>query len=43
MADAIATLSALFSGGPYPPAPGPDHCDLDPTDDFLGCGNYDGC
>jgi hypothetical protein len=41
VADAIATLSALFSGGPYPP--GPDHCDLDPTDDFLGCGSYDGC
>jgi len=43
IADAIATLSALFSGGPNPPTPGPDNCDLDPTDDLLGCGNYDGC
>jgi hypothetical protein len=43
IADAIATLSALFNGGPNPPSPGPDNCDLDPTDDFLGCGHYDGC
>jgi hypothetical protein len=43
IADAIATLSALFSGGPNPPSPGPNNCDLDPTDDLLGCGNYDGC
>ncbi|MBT7640912.1 MAG: hypothetical protein HN598_10565, partial [Planctomycetes bacterium] len=43
IADAIATLSALFNGGPLPPTPGPNNCDLDPTDDFLGCGSYDGC
>ena len=43
VADAIATLSALFNGGPNPPTPGPDNCDLDPTDDLLGCGSYDGC
>jgi hypothetical protein len=43
IADAIATLAALFNGGPLPPSPGPNNCDLDPTDDFLGCGSYDGC
>ncbi len=37
----FATLAALFNGGPNPP--GPNNCDLDPTDDFLGCGSYDGC
>jgi hypothetical protein len=25
------------------PAPAPDNCDLDPTDEFLGCETYDGC
>jgi hypothetical protein len=43
IADAIATLSALFSGGPLPPTPGPDNCDLDPTLDNLDCESYIGC
>ena len=41
--DAVNVLCALFCPGtPPPPAPFPD-CGIDPTDDFLGCGNYDGC
>ena len=43
IADAITVLAALFTGGPLPPEPGPESCDLDPTDDFLECGFYDGC
>ncbi|MDE0960375.1 MAG: hypothetical protein OSB09_06310 [Planctomycetota bacterium] len=33
IADAIFGLAALFSGGAAPPAPGPDTCGPDPTDD----------
>ena len=41
--DAVNVLCALFCPGtPPPPAPFPD-CGIDPTDDFLGCGSYDGC
>ena len=32
-----ALLTALFSGGPMPPTPGPSTCGEDPTPDPLGC------
>jgi hypothetical protein len=42
LSDPIYLLGYLFNAGPDPLAPFPS-CDLDPTDDFLGCENYDGC
>jgi len=37
IADPIHLLNFLFLGGPMPPAPGPDACGPDPTDDTIGC------
>jgi hypothetical protein len=36
-ADANYILDYLFSGGPAPPAPGPNTCGRDPTADLLDC------
>ncbi|RUA07822.1 MAG: hypothetical protein DSY81_11165 [Bacillota bacterium] len=41
IADAIYGLAALFSGGAAPPAPGPNTCGEDPTDDALPDCDYD--
>ena len=38
LTDAIYTLNHLFQGGPAPPAPGPDACGADPTEDDVTCG-----
>ena len=43
IADGITVLGALFSGGGAPPAPGPNTCGVDPTDDALDCEIYIGC
>jgi hypothetical protein len=37
LSDAVATLGHLFLGASALPAPGPWHCDIDPTADDLGC------
>jgi hypothetical protein len=42
IADAIFGLAALFSGGAAPPAPGPNTCGPDPTDDALADCVYTG-
>lgn len=38
ISDAVFTFLYLFAGGSAPPAPGPEVCGEDPTDDGLGCG-----
>ncbi len=43
IADGITVLGALFSGGGAPPAPGPNSCGVDPTDDALDCETYNSC
>ncbi|MEC9475395.1 MAG: S8 family serine peptidase [Planctomycetota bacterium] len=43
IADAVSALAALFSGADPPPAPGPDSCGPDPTDDTLECDSYNSC
>ena len=40
VADAVALLNGLFSGGVIP---GPQLCDIDPTDDSLDCDTNDAC
>ena len=40
--DPIYNLNYQFLDGPPPPGPFLD-CDLDPTEDLLGCGSYKGC
>ena len=42
LSDPIYLLGYLFNSAAAPPPPF-DACDLDSTDDFLGCGHYDGC
>lgn len=37
IADAVSILASLFSGAAPPPAPGPNVCGPDPTDDALDC------
>jgi len=37
LTDAVYTVSYLFVSGPAPPAPGPESCGVDPTEDELGC------
>jgi len=43
IADGITVLGTLFSGGGAPPAPGPNTCGIDPTDDALDCEIYNSC
>ena len=43
VADAITLLGSIFSGGGAPPAPGPNSCGIDPTDDALDCETYNSC
>jgi hypothetical protein len=40
ISDAIGVLSYLFSAGLVPPAPGPEACGPDPTQDATGCEFY---
>jgi hypothetical protein len=41
ISDAIWTLTFKFLGGVEIPAPGPDSCGVDPTDDGLPICSYD--
>lgn len=41
--DAISVLSWLFLGGAAPPAPGPETCGPDPTEDALSCVYFPAC
>ena len=43
LADAIFLMNYLFISGATQPAPGPDNCGPDPTDDTLGCDSYNSC
>jgi len=43
LSDAVMSLNYLFRGGPKPPAPGPNGCGSDPTEDQLGSCLYEGC
>ena len=43
ISDAIATLGVLFLGNGVIPLPGMTGCGVDPTDDDVGCGEYNGC
>jgi hypothetical protein len=38
--DAVRILNVLFLGIGVIPAPGPDTCGPDPSDDALGCASY---
>jgi hypothetical protein len=40
LSDAAALFNYLFLGGAAPPAPGPEECGDDPTDDELGDCEY---
>ncbi len=42
LTDAVFLLSSLFQGGAAPPAPFPG-CGADPTEDAIGCEDFDGC
>ncbi len=42
-ADPIDLLAYLFENGPAPPAPGPNACGPDPTDDALDCASFEPC
>jgi len=43
ISDTIYLLNYLFVSGPFPPAPGPNSCGLDPTSDTLDCLLTGGC
>lgn len=43
VADAIMALSSLFLEDTPLPAPGPDDCGVDPTEDELECESYSDC
>ncbi|MBI4601732.1 MAG: hypothetical protein HY721_07210 [Planctomycetes bacterium] len=43
ISDGIRLFNYLFLGGPAPPAPGPDACGPDPSEDGLNCGTYTRC
>jgi hypothetical protein len=44
ISDAVRSLNYLFLGAEAPPAPGPDACGEDPTEDELPCvGAGEGC
>jgi hypothetical protein len=43
LSDAAALFNYLFLGGAAPPAPGPEECGDDPTDDDLDCRRYLPC
>lgn len=43
LTDGIVIFQFLFLGGLMPPDPGPFNCGPDPTDDGIGCEDYDGC
>lgn len=43
ISDAVFLLNFLFAGGSEPPAPGPDACGADETEDRLGCVSHSAC
>ena len=43
ISDAIETLGVLFLGNGEIPLPGMTECGVDPTEDAVGCGEYNGC
>ena len=43
LTDAIGVFNFLFLGGEPPPAPGPQACGADETEDSLGCASFPAC
>lgn len=43
LTDGVAKIQFLFVSGSAIPDPGPVNCGPDPTEDAIGCANYDAC
>jgi len=43
LTDGVAKIQFLFVSGSAIPDPGPINCGPDPTEDAIGCANYDAC